>query len=407
MNLKTFEAETMGRALALVKREMGPEAVILRTRTFRRGGLLRLGSRDRVQITASMRAASVSDRSVIVSGRAVNPRPGQDHADHSVNALRHANDVCHHEHRADRALTLPALSNPEPAMDELRQIRQMVHRMMRLQVTQPRPDLSDALFNQYLGLLEQEVSEELADEVVQKVRRQLGEPELADPQMVRQATRSALADLIPACPDTQPPVSQADGHPRVIALVGPTGVGKTTTIAKLAAHYHLRQRKRVALVTIDTYRIAAVDQLRTYAQIIDVPLHVAAKPSELAVAIHSCRDRDVVLIDTAGRGQRDDARLDELGAFLDAASPHEVHLVLSCAASQGVLMEAAERFGRLRIDRVLFTKLDEAVNFGVLVNVARKVRKRLSYVTMGQDVPYHIEPGDPRRLAGLILGEKL
>ena len=163
----------------------------------------------------------------------------------------------------------------------------------------------------------------------------------------------------------------------------------------------------MALITIDTYRIAAVEQLRTYANIIGLTLHVVTTLDEMRQALEECRDADAVLIDTAGRSQRDGEKLDQLKAFLDVASPHETHLVLSSTCSQPVLMEAVERFSEVRTDRIIFTKLDEAVSFGVLVNVARKVNKQLSYVTTGQEVPHQIEPGQGERLAGLILGEKV
>jgi len=118
-----------------------------------------------------------------------------------------------------------------------------------------------------------------------------------------------------------------------------------------------------------------------------------------------CQEYDVVLIDTAGRSQRDDEKLEDLRRSMEVADPHEIHLVLASTCSQRVLMEAVERFSRIRIDRVIFTKLDEAVNFGVLLNVARRVNKRLSYLTTGQDVPHQIEPGRSHRLAELIMGE--
>jgi len=128
---------------------------------------------------------------------------------------------------------------------------------------------------------------------------------------------------------------------------------------------------------------------------------------ELKDGLARCADCDVVLIDTAGRSQRDDAKLEQLRAFIQAAAPNEVHLVLSSAASQQVLMDAVERFSMIEADGIILTKLDEAVTFGVVVNVMQKVNKKLSYVTTGQEVPHQIEAGDPNRMARLILGEKL
>ena len=190
----------------------------------------------------------------------------------------------------------------------------------------------------------------------------------------------------------------ADGRPRTVALVGPTGVGKTTTIAKLAATFKLKQKLNVGLITLDTYRIAAVEQLRTYANIIGLPLHVLLTPEELSLALQPLRASgptrcDGVLIDTAGRSQRDDPRLAQLRTFIRAADPHEVHLVLSSTWSQAVLMDTVERFSSIRTDRIIFTKLDEAVSFGVMLNVASKVNKRLSYVTTGQEVPHQTRAG--------------
>jgi flagellar biosynthesis protein FlhF len=194
---------------------------------------------------------------------------------------------------------------------------------------------------------------------------------------------------------------------RSICLIGPTGVGKTTTIAKLAAAFKLRQKQKVGLITIDTYRIAAVDQLRTYANIIGVPLKVVLTPTELMAAMKEMADCDTVLIDTAGRSHADQLKLNELTQFIAAGKPSEVHLVLSSTTTQEAMEAALERFSGVRVDQIIFTKLDEAVSFGVLLNVARIAARALSYLTTGQDVPDNIEVGQPRRLARLILGEKL
>ncbi len=256
----------------------------------------------------------------------------------------------------------------------------------------------------YLTLIGQELSEELADGVVNDVRDEVSETGVDDEQTVREAVRRRLADYIPVA-DPAVPACSPDGRPLTIALIGPTGVGKTTTVAKLAASLKLRHGRKVGLITADTYRIAAVDQLRTYANIVGLPLCVALVPADVKQAVHALSDRDVILIDTAGRGQNDAGRLAELKELIEAANPHEVHLVLSSTAGERVLLAEADAFRPLGVDKIVLTKLDEAVSFGVLINVIKHVGKQLSFITTGQEVPDHIEVGRSERLARLVLGE--
>ncbi|MAE61454.1 MAG: flagellar GTP-binding protein [Planctomycetaceae bacterium] len=284
----------------------------------------------------------------------------------------------------------------------------MVRTVMHHQTDRPRPDMPGKLFQQYLKLLQQELTEELAEQVITHVRDVLQPDQMDDEQNINAAMRDALARFIPVDPNALHEADPAGrDRPYKVALIGPTGVGKTTTIAKLAATFKLKQNLRVALLTIDTYRIAAVDQLRTYAGILQIPLHVVVTIDDMARALRDTADYDIVLIDTAGRSPRDDEKLDHLRQFIDAAAPHEVHLVLCSTCSQPVLIDTVERFSRIPTDRVIFTKLDEAVNFGVLVNVVRQVNKQISFITTGQEVPHQIEPGQSHRLAGLILGQNV
>lgn len=296
---------------------------------------------------------------------------------------------------------------PAEPSDDMRAIRSMVGQILERQRAAVAPSsvrpMPQQLFDIYLELIGQDVSDEIADDIVREVQQSLSENDLQDAEVVRRAVRERLIAMIPAS-DTPTAAAPRDGRPRTIALIGPTGVGKTTTVAKLAATFKLRHGQRVGLVTSDTYRIAAVDQLRTYANIIGLPLKVVRAPSEMAEACHQLRDCDVILIDTAGRSQKDREKLDELGAFIDAADPHEVHLVLSSTASERVLLQEAESFGALRADRIILTKLDEAVSFGMLVNVMQRVGKQLSFLTTGQEVPEHLEAGSSDRLASLVLG---
>jgi flagellar biosynthesis protein FlhF len=429
LNLKTFTAHSMAQALALVKRELGTDAVVLHTRSYKRGGLLGFGAKSVVEVTAGRgadvgrahRRANPSARAAALPKR----RPTITQADPKEHIA--AGDLIRKTYAAAKAeiektqltqassataimpvpayVTAPIAPDARQLADEMSAVKHLVSQMMHQQKSSAAPSsLPKALSQQYAALIQQEVASELADEVVNKVRRQLCEKDLHDEDACFKAVRKELAAYLPIDADTAELKSTKDGRPRTIALIGPTGVGKTTTIAKLAATFKLKHKKKVALITLDTYRIAAVDQLRTYAGIIGVPLHVVSHPDEMQKALQKCKAADVVLIDTAGRSQRDDQRLTQLSTFLNAAKPHEVHLVLSSTCSQKVLMEAVQRFSRVRTDRIIFTKLDEAVTFGVLLNVLGKADMSLSYVTTGQEVPHQIEPGCPKRLADLVLG---
>lgn len=494
MGVKTYQAYTVAEALSAAKRDLGAQAVILETRTFKRGGVLGVGRRtifeltatsgDRAELSAASKrrrehgvaaaapattaAAPATARSAVAAVAdpartrrlaqalaiahdrrtqrptapvASPPAPPSLPAARLEASRRHPDAVALPVAR--RFILTPADARPqapghargalrragsggsegrcvvgsaaappgegEAMQQELTAIRAMVGRVLERQGgprERLRADMPAGLFDMYLELLGQDLSEELADRIVEAVRDELGSEGWNNGAAVREAVLDHVARLVPvadgAVPDRGP-----DGRPRTIALIGPTGVGKTTTVAKLAASVKLRRRRRVGLVTCDTYRIAAVDQLRTYADIIGVPLEVALAPAEMSQAVHALRDCDVVLIDTPGRGANDHGRLDELRRFLAAADPHEVHLVLSSTAGQRVLLKEAEAFARAGADRIVLTKLDEAVSFGVLINVIQAVGKQLSFITTGQEVPDHIEPGRPRRLAELMLGAEL
>lgn len=201
----------------------------------------------------------------------------------------------------------------------------------------------------------------------------------------------------------QPPTDATSDRPRIVALVGPTGVGKTTTIAKLAANQHLHEQRSVGLITVDTYRIAAVEQLRTYAEIIDLPMEVVSNAAEMRAAIEKLSHVDLILIDTAGRSPRDDIRIRELRAVVQEANPDEVHLVVSAVAGATSLSGTVETFRQVGITSLLITKLDEAPTLGSLWPVLQQGIP-LSYVTDGQKVPDDIRTAAADVFTAEILG---
>jgi flagellar biosynthesis protein FlhF len=427
MNVKTYQGTSMADTLAKVKQDLGATAVILHTRSFKQGGVMGLGARNVVEITAGVNV-NVQARRKTAPARAQAqglPSPGLRSANSSTAVLdapptdRHPLKSAYGAARLVRAESgtnaatrqMAACVLKEPAFElrtEISSLRTMVESLLqRTAGTAQRADLPESLAKLYTQLIEQQVSDEIAYRVVDDVKAELTPAQLANAQVVRERLTQKLEQLLPANLNGAVARPTTGRGCRSICLIGPTGVGKTTTIAKLAAAFKLRQRQKVGLITIDTYRIAAVDQLRTYANIIGVPLKVVLTPTELVAAMKEFSDCDTVLIDTAGRSQADQLKLNELAQFILAGKPTEVHLVLSSTTTQEAMEAALERFGAVRVDQIIFTKLDEAVSFGVLLNVARIAARALSYVTTGQDVPDNIEVGQPRRLARLILGEKL
>lgn len=482
MELKTFRASTMAACLAEVKNALGKDAVILHTRTHKVGGVMGLGGRQIVEITASPPpsggrppprrpvsgtpvrdefvptdftarspsaepspiAARSSDTASIPprSHRGNAPTPPLPVAEPMTGPSRGvaAADLAPHPRTveppaaAPRSAGVAALASPaalapvseqarSALQEELASIKVLLGQVLQVSraatlhaqragagvpaAVLAMGGIPGPLMDLYTRLLEQDVDGTIADELIAHVRDELTADELSDESVVRQTLLRHMAAMTPAVERVTPAARQPDGRPLTLALVGPTGVGKTTTLAKLAAAYKLRQGRRVGLITADTYRIAAVDQLRTYAEIIGLPLKVVLTPAEILAACQSLADCDAILIDSAGRSQHDATRLDELRRFVDAVAPHETHLVLSATASGPVLTRTAERFAPLAPSRVIFTKLDEAVTLGPLLGAARRIGLKLSYFTTGQEVPDHIEVAHPDRLARAILAGEL
>jgi flagellar biosynthesis protein FlhF len=408
MELKTYQAKSMSEALAKVKADLGSDAVIMHTRSIRRGGVLGVGGRTIVEITATTDERVPQIQATLKTSEA----PPVKRVEKIPDAVSNAEEI-----RVEVA-RIQDLENSiactEAAVEaEVAEIRSMLDGLIKDTRSVAAPQVPAELLEFHTKLISQHVAEEIVREILARVKTdaqggglsaRAGATGKAASDLVRKKIESELLRCIAEMLPPAEPLKIVTGRrPAVIALVGPTGVGKTTTIAKLAANLKIREGRKVGLITIDTYRIAAVEQLKIYAQIMKIPVVSALTPADIHTALDQMSSMDVILIDTAGRSQRDDQRIAELAEFMNAAAPQQVHLVLSSTSGEQTIREAIEKFAPVGAKHVIFTKLDEAVGFGVLLNVLRTAGVRLSYLTTGQSVPDDIEPGAAQRVAQLIL----
>jgi len=373
-----FEAATMDEVLAKVRSVFGDEGMIVGSRTYRKGGLLGVGGRQIVEVFVA------DTRSRIAHLRRETLQRAREGVATAPRGL-------------DRS---PASGREfEEITDTLSALREDIQGL--LAQASERPEFDHPFLKEcYDLLILREVDPRVADCVVREIAKLKLPSGFPTPARIAATVRTQLAKFFVPNPPVDP-----DARPRVICLVGPTGVGKTTTIAKLAARAMINESKKVGLVTLDTFRIAAVDQLQKYAEIIGVPLRVVSEPAELATAVDACRKEnlDMVLVDSAGRSHRDELKMAEIAEFLSVVPTAEIHLVLSCTTHSGTIDSVAQRFASVEYDRLILTKVDETVAMGAVVAALLKIGKPISYITDGQNVPDDIMVGDPERIADLVL----
>jgi flagellar biosynthesis protein FlhF len=403
MDIKTYRAKTMRDALDLVRRELGPSAAVLHTRELNSGLVKRMlfGRQYEVAASASVNVPSRLPQEFQVSGA----RCQVSESGHGALDARYPTSDTRHVNVPQAHLEVDYRNQyrddfRHQVAGQLDELHAMVEKLCQRAASAPSHDLPEALFRAFTDMIEAEIDESVARHWIDQIRENRNSRELTDTLLVKARVAQLLEDEI----RVQGPIAIDTDKCRIVALVGPTGVGKTTTIAKLAANYRLREKRRVGLITVDTYRVAAVEQLRTYADIIDLPMEVVATPREMREAVTRMSHLDLVLMDTAGRSPRDEIKIQELKSMLGEAEPDDVHLVLSSTAGAKSLIATTERFAEVGTTALLLTKLDEANSLGHIVSLLRACRLPISYLTDGQNVPDDIQVAERRRLAYRLLG---
>jgi flagellar biosynthesis protein FlhF len=362
LKVKLFTARNMPEAMAQVKQDLGRDAVILHTRRFKKGGILGFFGKEMVEVMAAIDSAASAKKQPVMPIPAASATQA---ADTKITALQ----------------------------QEMSSLRRMMEHML-CQLPKEKDDEQSSPLMELL--LKNDIEPAIAAGLIK------GLPE-ERPGSGQGLGRKLLAERIGNYLQRIDGIAISPARCKTVALVGPTGVGKTTTIAKLAANFALKEGYKVALITADTYRIAAVEQLKIYGDIIGVPIEIVYSPDELKTALQRHSDKHLVLVDTAGRSPSNQQQLAELQELLAVDPDIEIHLVLSSTTKYRDALEIVNKFSVCSPQKILFTKVDEASNLGTVLNLVYQFPTTLSYMTTGQSVPDDIELASSAKLANMIL----
>jgi len=377
----------MQEALEKVREELGVDAIILSTRKVRKAsGPSALFEELSVEVTAGLENSVVSPSLHRAENR------------HEKTLSDFRNDAAEPYGKAAVAEEHQEIKRLHHEMEEIRKDLQKFGKR-HAERTEPASfplSIPEAVANSYRFLRSNGINDRAVVSIVNKLQKKMEQEKHVIPNM--EMLLPIIQDVIP----TSGPIGMGKKN-KVVALVGPTGVGKTTTIAKLAANYSLHVNKKVALFTLDTYRVAAVEQLKVYAHITGIPLEVIEKPEDLSVAFSRHTDKDLILIDTSGISQKNNEQISSLKKFIDVIPDVEVHLLISSTTETRTMYNIVDNFSVIPISNLIFTKIDEGFTFGNLLNTTFKYKIPISYLTCGQDVPKDIEPANARNIAWLVL----
>lgn len=405
MRIRKYEAGTEQEAVEKARSELGNDAVILNIRTTRPRGMFALFRKTRVEVTAAFDDSKRLEKEK-TEERTVDAEPEKlDNSGFDEYYLERIQKDRKIQEQSEKIQWYEERLSTTAGMLEKVSTQRPVMRIEKVTAV-PRKYKNNMVQVMYETLLDQEVMPEVAESILNELDSVAAEISENGKQglnlfvkIVYNAIIKILGEPEPIDPDYQ------GGSAKVIYFIGSTGVGKTTTIAKLSADFILNQQINVGLITCDTYRIAAVEQLKVYADILSIELSVAYSTEDLAEKYENLKDKyEIILIDTAGRSHKNVEALTETSEIINAIPDSEKYLVLSLATKFDDIIEIAREYDGITDYRLIFTKRDETEKFGSILNVCYATGKKLSYITTGQNVPDDIEIIRPDTIAKSLLG---
>lgn len=412
MIIKKYQGKTEEEATEFAKKELGDGIIVMNVKNVKKKGLFAFFRKPMVEVTVALEEET--ERFAPVKRETSAPVPGNLTRNTPItNAWRkqaeEASDKSSTEMDAigEKLDSLQSLLEQQiqknQNQESVKEVESVPEKPVK-QVEEPKSaELVKFMKLMYNMMLENEVDEKYINQIMDEIEK-VHKPNMPFDYALANTYQKMVLKFGSATE-----IMPAGKGPKVIFFVGPTGVGKTTTIAKLASRFSVDEKKRVALLTADTYRIAAAEQLKTYASILDAPFRVIYTIEELENALAEFKEFDYLFVDTAGHSHQNQAQKEAMSAFvhcLDGQVEKEVYLVLSATTKYRDLLSIADSYKEIADYRLIFTKLDETSAYGNLLNLALYTGASLAYVTYGQNVPEDIEKFNPQKTVKQLLGGK-
>jgi len=388
MQIKRYEVSNIQEAITKIKKELGPDAIILSTKKMKGAG----GSMLEVMAARELDLATVASANLSETALRGMENDGETSRADLNSILKNNFDELKELFRE--------LKNDQDIRTELAEVKDSMNiffDVLGLKRNKTGNDQTDSI---YYRLISEGISKEKAWRAADKVKSELVSGQIEDSNAGLVVVENLIRQSLPM----NNPCAKGQ---RVKVLIGPTGVGKTTTLAKLSAFHALHEKKNVGIITTDTYRIAAVEQLKIYARIIGLPLEIASGSMDFKKSLRKFADKDIILVDTPGTSRNDMLNTGKLYETLKSEVPCESNLLISLTSSKECMMEVASRYGRFDYNQVILTRADECTRIGFLWDVLDQIAKPVSYITNGQNVPNDIEESNPQKIARLIVGNDL
>lgn len=419
MVIKRFTGKNLNEAMAKMKFELGSEAIVISQRKIRQSGFKGLFSGKLIEVTATVENLNNSNATArqqieisedeefkksiesikeIMEKEILSKKPKQSTENElsKIQSMINEHNANAKKEKDEEVLKEKSSSvSVEDIHNEVSELKDLINKVV-LNTSESKESETEAVKENNSELKQRlndiDIDERYHDEIIKSIS-DYSKEDIDETEILRDIFER---DII---------VTNADLKGRVV-LVGPTGVGKTTTIAKLAGRLALIEKKKVGLITIDTYRIGAVEQLKTYAEIMNIPFKVVITIKEMQESIEEMSDCDVVLIDTTGRSSKNTMQISELRAFVQNAKPNSINMVISATTKNKDIISILKGYSELEYNNIIITKLDETTAYGSIYNISRIANKPINYITVGQNVPDDIKRSTKEELSRFILGEE-